>query len=117
MIKDLFGILVFVNVNVIKIDIDKYLEYENCKYRKKIAGILIDECTGTIEEVKLANITLTENEINYKYSCCKLHIVFMMVVFTIFTGITIHFVHCNWSFIKNSVSCIKFNARKETEIW
>ena len=40
----------------------------------------------------------------------------MMVVFTIFTGITIYFVYYNWSFIKN-VSCIKFNTHKETEIW
>ena len=60
---------------------------------KKIAGKLIDECTETIEEVKLANITFTENEINQKYSCCKVYIVFMMVVFTISTGITIYFVH------------------------
>ena len=32
--------------------------------QKKLVDKLIDECTETIEEVKLANITLTENEIN-----------------------------------------------------
>ena len=33
--KDLFGILVIVNVNVINHDdVGEYLDYENCKYRK-----------------------------------------------------------------------------------
>ena len=62
----------------------------NCKCRKKLVDQIIDECTETIEEVKLANITLTENENSYyKCSSCKVYIVFMIVVFTIFTGITI----------------------------
>ena len=37
---------------------------------KKIVDKLIDECTETIEEVKLAEITLFENENNYKYGSC-----------------------------------------------
>ena len=60
MIKNLFGILVIVNVNVIKIDIGEYLDYENCKCRKKLVDELIDECTETIKEVKLTNITTME---------------------------------------------------------
>ena len=42
-------------------DIGEYLDYENCKCRKKLVDTLIYECTETIEEVKLAKITL-ENE-------------------------------------------------------
>ena len=120
MIKDLFGILVIVNVNVIKnCDFSEYLDYENCR---KLVDKLIDECTETIEEVKLAKITLAETENENKYSSCecsscKVYIVLMIVVFTIFTGITIYFVHYNWSLIKNNVSCIKFNTQKETKIW
>ena len=64
-------------------DIGEYLDYENCKCRKKLVDKLIDECTETIEEVKLAEITISENENNYKYSSCKVYIVFMIVVFTI----------------------------------
>ena len=85
--------------------------------QKKLVAPITDECTETIEEIKLANITLTENENSYKYSSCKVYIAFMIVVFTIFTGITIYFVYYNWSLIKNNVSCIKFNTRKETKIW
>ena len=43
-------------------DIGDYLDYENCKCWKKLADKLIDECTDTIEELKLAQITLFENE-------------------------------------------------------
>ena len=84
----------------------------------KLVDQIIDECTETIEKVKLANMTLTENENSYyKCSSCKVYIVFMIVVFAIFIGITIYFVYYNWSFFKNNVSCIKFNTRKETKIW
>ena len=84
--------------------------------QKKLVDKLIDECTETIEEVKLAKITLTKNENENKYSSCKVYIVLMIVVLTIFTGITIYFVYYNCSLIKN-VSCIKFSTRKEAKIW
>ena len=74
-------------------DIGEYLDYENCKCRKKLVDKLIDECTETIEEVKLANITVQNENSYYKCSSCKVYIVFMIVVFTIFTGITIYFVY------------------------
>ena len=93
-------------------DIGEYLDYKNCN-RKKIVDKLIDEFTETIEEVKLAKITLTENENENKYSSCRVYIVLMIVVFIIFIGITIYFVYYNWSLIKNNVSCIKFSTRKE----
>ena len=86
-----------------------------CTCRKKLVDKLIDECTETIEEVKLAEITIFENE--NKYGSCRVYIVLMMVVFTIFTGISIYFIYYNWSLIKNNISCIKFNTRKETKIW
>ena len=97
-------------------DFSKYLDYRNCKCRKKLVDKLIDECTETIEEVKLTEITLFTNENNYKYGSCRVYIVLMIVICTIFTGITIYFVYYNWSLIKNNVFCIKFNTSKETKI-
>ena len=67
--------------------------------------------------MKLAKITLAENESEKKYSSCTVYIVLMTVVFTIFAGITTYFVYYNWSLIKNNVSCIKFSTHKETKIW
>ena len=72
-------------------DIGEYLDYENCKCRKKLVDQLVDECTETVEEVKFAKITLAQNECENKYSSCTLYIVLMIVAFTIFTGITAYF--------------------------
>ena len=100
-----------------KCDFSEYLDYENFKCRKQLVDELINECTETIEEVKLVNITIFEIENNYKYNSCIVYIVLMIVFFTIFTGITVYLVYYNWSLIKNNVSWIKFNTHKETEIW
>ena len=89
----------------------------NCKCRKTLVDQIIDECTETIEEVKLANITVENKNGYYKCSSCTVYIALIIVFLTIFTGITIYFVYYNWSLIKNNVSCIKFNTRKETKIW
>ena len=94
-------------------DIGKYLDYENCKCRKKLVEKLIDECNKATEEVKLAKITLENENSYYKYSSCTVYIVLIIVFFTIFTGITIYFIYYNWSLIQNNVSCIKFSTRKE----
>ena len=71
----------------------------------------------TIEEVKLAKITLAENESENKYSSCTVYIALMIVVFTIFTRITTYFAYYNWFLINNNVSCIKFGTHKEAKIW
>ena len=77
---------------------------------------MIDECSETIEEVKLAKIT-PKNKNENKCNSWKVYIVFMIIVFTIFAGITIYFVYYNWYLIVNNVSCIKFSTRKETKSW
>ena len=43
-------------------DTGKYLDYENCKCRKKLVDRMVEECTENVEKVKLAKITLAENE-------------------------------------------------------
>ena len=42
-------------------DIGEYLDYKNCKCRKKLVDKLFEECAETNNEVKLAKITLAEN--------------------------------------------------------
>ena len=97
-------------------DIGEYLDYEHCNCWKQIVDKLVDDCTETIEEVKLAKITLVENESKNKSSSCTAYVVLMIVAFTIFTGITTYFAYYNWSLIKNNVSCIKFCTHKETKV-
>ena len=60
-------------------DIGEYLDYENCKCRKTLVDEIIDECTETIEEVKLVEITLENENGYYKCSSCKVYIVLTIV--------------------------------------
>ena len=76
-------------------DIDEYLDYSNCRCKKKLFDKLIEECTENIEDIKLVNITIENENSYYKCSSCKVCIVFMMVIFIIFIGITIYFVYYN----------------------
>ena len=73
-------------------DVGEYLDYKNCKCRKKLTDKLIDDCTKNIEETKLANITLTENVNNYKCGSCIVYIVLIIVAITISTRITVYLV-------------------------
>ena len=43
-------------------DIGEYLDYENCKCRKRLINKLVEECNETIDGVKLTKITIAENE-------------------------------------------------------
>ena len=62
-------------------DIDEYLDYENCKCRKKLVAELTEECTENIHEVEIANenehkIEIdNENEHKHKCSSCIVYIV------------------------------------------
>ena len=90
-------------------DVGEYLDYENCKFRKKLVEKLVDECAETVEEVKIAKITSAENENKHKCTSCTVYIVLVIVVFTVCVGITTYFVYYNWSLVKN-VSRIKFGT-------
>ena len=96
-------------------DVGEYLDYENCNCRKKMVDKLVEECAEIVAEVKLAKITLAENENRYKCSSFTLYIVSLIVVFKICAGIGIYFVYYNWSLVKN-VSRIAFNTRTLTTI-
>ena len=98
-------------------DAGEYLGSENCKCRKKLVAPLIEECTETVEEVKLAKITLAENENSCKCNPCTVYIVLMIVFFIICTKISAYFVCYNWSLVKNNVSCIKFGTSTQTTVY
>ena len=51
-------------------NISVYLDYKNCKCKKRLVDKLIDKCNGTIDEVKLTKITIAKNENrnSYKHS-------------------------------------------------
>ena len=42
-------------------DAGEYLDYENCKCRKKVVDELVEECTEYIDKVKIARMALFEH--------------------------------------------------------
>ena len=63
----------------------RHIEWdETCKYK----CILVDECTENIDEVKIAEVIVTENICK-----CILYIVLFSIIFTIHVGISTYFVY------------------------
>ena len=96
-IKDLFGVLVIVSVNVI--NLTEYLDYKSCRCNKTLVNKLVEECTENIEETRLVKINSTKcNSVENKckhilahctlcYSQYFLQLTLELVcVFFIFTG-------------------------------
>ena len=68
-------------------DVGEYLDYKNCRCRKKLVDKQTEECTENIDEVKIAS----ENKHENKCSSCTLHIVLFSVFFRINIGIVTSF--------------------------
>ena len=76
-------------------NIAEYLDYENCKCKRKLIDKLLEECTENIEEVKPAKIISAENENEHKNKCssCTLCIVLFSIIFTINVRTGTYFVY------------------------
>ena len=57
----MLGIPVIVSVNVINHDVGEYLEYENCKCRKRLVDKLVEECGENTDKAKITEIALFEH--------------------------------------------------------
>ena len=97
-------------------DVGEYLDHENCKCRKKLVDKLVDECTETVEEVKLAKITLAENENSYKCSSCIVYTVLFWIFFTINVGgIGAYFLYFH-QYLKKDITLVEFHNHTQTDI-
>ena len=63
-------------------DVGEYLDYENCKCRKKLVDKLVAECTENIDEVKIAEITVAghENVCVFSYTVCVILAVIALAI-------------------------------------
>ena len=84
--------------------------------QEKLIDKLVDECAETVEEVKLAKVTLAENEYKYKCNSCTLYIVLFSILFTINVGIGAYFVYFLW-YLKKYVTRVEFDTRTQTAIY
>ena len=69
-------------------DVGEYLDYKNCKCRKKLVDKLVEECTENIDEVNIAEMALFEhgNECVCSYTIC---VVFAVIASAIAMSIKI----------------------------
>ena len=79
-------------------DIGEYLDYENCKCRRKIAGELIEECSKNIDKNEMIyNETLNTILLNdYECGSCTLYIVLFVVFLVTSLVISTAFIYFNW---------------------
>ena len=95
-------------------DVGEYLDYENCKNRKKLVDKLVEECTETVEKVRLAKIISAEDENNHKCNSYTLYILLFSIFITVNVGIGFSF-----SFFRSC--CFKKNKAivdlKETTLY
>ena len=80
-------------------NISEYLDYKNCTRKRKLVNKLTDECTETIDEVKLSKITHNENEnkSSYKHNSCTVYIVLFSIFFMINVRIGAYFVYYKYT--------------------
>ena len=93
-------------------DIGEYLDYSNYKCRKKLVDKLIEECTKSIDEVEITEITQAKNEC----SSCTLYTVLFSIFFTISIGIGTYFVYSHW-YLKRYDARVRLDTRTETIIY
>ena len=102
----------------------QYLDYLDCKCKKKIIDLIVEECTEYDDnKTKLVNKTVAKTDNQTKIvnktvkNSCKAYIVLTIASIVISTVYTIYFVYYNWFLIKNKDLFAKYNTRRETLIW
>ena len=87
-------------------DIGEYLDYSNCKCRKRLVDKLFEECIKIINEKEITGIKKDEN----KCSPCVVYRVLFWIFFTL--GIAVYFVYYKYmSRNKENVSEYDYNYR------
>ena len=97
-------------------EIDEYLDYENCKFRKKLVDKLVEEWTENVKETRLVEKNSAKNKNKRKCSSCTLYIVLFSIIFTIIEVIGTYFVysHC---YLKKYDARVMLDIRTETTIY
>ena len=98
-------------------DIGEYLDYENCKCKKKLVDKLVNECTENAEEVKIAEITSTElHSAGHQNVClCSYTICIILAVLQPQQSgleLVLIFAYSRW-YLKKDVTHIKFGTHNQ----
>ena len=108
--KDLFGILVIVNVSmIIHVILDNIWIMKIVTVEKKVDK-LVEECSENIEMIY--------NTARNKKVCnsCTIQIVFLVIFFIISISISSVFIYFHW-YLKRDNTHVKFNTNTQTTIY
>ena len=97
-------------------DVGEYLDYKNCKFRKKLTDKLIVECTENID----GNETIYKGTLNdYGKIChsCNVYIVLLVIFFIISISINCVFIYFHWCLKKSNTGVTNINPSTETVIY
>ena len=84
-------------------DVAEYLDYANCKCRKRLIDKLVDECSENIDEKELDS-----NEVNdYEKICnsCSVYIVLLVIFLILSISISSIFIHFHLCLKKEQYWC------------
>ena len=80
-------------------DIGEYLDYENCKGRKKLVDKLVEECTENVDEKEIYPAKLhSEETITPVCSSYTIYIILFSLFFTINIGIATYFIYYKYKY-------------------
>ena len=82
-------------------DVGEYLDYENCRCRKRLVDKLVEKCDENIDQAKLTEIALFEHK-NEFFCYYTVFIVLDVIVLTICIGISTYFVY--YKYMNRNVS-------------
>ena len=72
----------------------EYLDYENCKCRKRLIDNLVEECGENIDGNMIYNAT--SNDYGKVYKSCTIYIILLIITFIIIIGISSVFFYFYW---------------------
>ena len=109
----------------------QYLDYLDCKCKKKIIDLIVEKCIEYDNITKKVNKTdnkadnKTDNKTDNKIkivrktvkNSCRLYIILTLTSIVISSVYAIYFVYCNCFLFKNKDIFTKYNTRRETLIY
>ena len=114
-IKNLFGIVVIEWECDKLCDVGEYLDYANCKSRKRLTDKLVEECSKNIDKKELHSNKM--NDYEKIYNSFSAYIALLVIFFIISICISSVFIYFHCHLKKNNTDIVNINPSIETVIY
>ena len=96
-------------------DVREYLDYANCKCRKRLNDKIFEECSENIDEKELHSIEI--NDYEKLSNSCSVYLVLLMVFFILSMSISSIFIYYHWYLKKSNTGITNINPSTEEVIF